>query len=258
MAYDTIRMTAESGLATITLARPEKMNSLNTAMRRELLDALGQATQSARAIVLTGEGRGFCAGQDLGDATDFESLDLERTLREEYEPLLALITESDVPVLAAVNGIAAGAGANLALAADVVIAAQSASFTQAFARIGLIPDAGGTYWLPRLVGRARAMGMCLFTDAIPAAQAVEWGLIWEAVPDEALPARAAELGRRLAEGPTVAFKLMKQAMRGAMANDLTAQLALEAELQGKAGKSRDFREGVLAFIEKRPARFEGR
>lgn len=258
MAYDTIRMTHEDGLATITLARPEKMNSLNAAMRRELLAALGEATQTARAVVLTAEGRGFCAGQDLGDASDFESLDLERTLREEYEPLLALITDSPVPVLAAVNGIAAGAGANLALAADVVIAARSASFTQAFARIGLIPDAGGTYWLPRLVGRARAMGMCLFTDAVPAERAADWGLIWEVVDDDALPGRAAELGRRLAGGPTVAFRLMKQAMRGSMANDLGAQLALEAELQGEAGRSRDFREGVLAFLEKRPARFEGR
>ncbi|MEM9148510.1 MAG: enoyl-CoA hydratase-related protein [Pseudomonadota bacterium] len=258
MAYDTIRMTLEDGLATITLARPDKMNSLSAAMRRELLEALGQATQEARAVVLTGEGRGFCAGQDLGDAADFESLDLERTLREEYEPLLQLITDAPVPVIAAVNGVAAGAGCNLALAADVVIAARSATFTQAFARIGLIPDAGGTFWLPRLVGRARAMGMCLFTDAIPAETAVEWGLIWEAVEDEALPARAAELGQRLANGPSVAFRLLKEAMRGAASNDLGAQLALEAKLQGEAGKSRDFREGVLAFVQKRAARFEGR
>src|SRR6056297_3500307 len=197
---DTVLYAAEGGLATITLNRPERMNSLNAPMRRALAAAFDRArAEEARAIVLTGAGRGFCAGQDLGDASRFDEIDLDRTLREEYEPLLARITGSPAPVLAAVNGVAAGAGANLALAADVVIAARSASFVEAFARIGLIPDAGGTHLLPRLVGRARAMGMCLFTDPVGADRAVEWGLIWEAVDDDRLADRAAELGRKLAD-----------------------------------------------------------
>jgi 2-(1,2-epoxy-1,2-dihydrophenyl)acetyl-CoA isomerase len=258
MEFETIRYGEEDGLATITLARPEKMNSLTARMRAELRTALAAAERSARAIVLTGAGRGFCAGQDLGDAADVDGLDLERVLREEYEPLIAAITGSPLPVLAAVNGVAAGAGANLALAADVVIAARSASFVEAFARIGLIPDAGGTFLLPRLVGRARAVGMCLFTDPVPAGQAADWGLIWEAVEDDALDGRARELGRRLADGPGVAFRLLKEAMRGSAANDLATQLDLEARLQGEAGRTRDFREGVLAFLEKRSPRFEGR
>jgi len=163
-----------------------------------------------------------------------------------------------VPVIAAVNGPAAGAGANLALAADVVVAAHSASFIEAFARIGLIPDAGGTYWLPRLAGTARAMGMSLFADPVPARQAAEWGLIWEAVEDDRLAERVAELAGRLARGPSVAYRLIKRALRQSTANGLDDQLALEARLQAEAGASRDFLEGVAAFLEKRPARYEGR
>jgi 2-(1,2-epoxy-1,2-dihydrophenyl)acetyl-CoA isomerase len=163
-----------------------------------------------------------------------------------------------VPVICAVNGAAAGAGANLALAADVVIAARSAVFIEAFARIGLIPDAGGTYWLPRLAGMARAMGMCLLADPVPAEQAAQWGLIWQAVDDDQLDSRAAELAGKLANGPTEAYRLMKQALRQSMSNDLEAQLALEAKLQGEAGRTRDFMEGVTAFMEKRPANYEGR
>ncbi len=253
-----VRYASEEGLVTLTLDRPEKLNSLTAGMRRALAEALDRAAEEARAIVLTGAGRGFCAGQDLGDAAEFDRLDLERTLREEYEPLLARIAEAPVPVVAAVNGVAAGAGANLALAADIVIAARSASFSQAFARIGLIPDAGGTFWLPRLVGRARAMGMCLLAEPVSAERAEEWGLIWEVVEDGDLAPRARALGRHLAHGPTAAFRLLKQAMRASAGNDLAAQLALEAELQGEAGRSRDFREGVLAFLEKRQPRFEGR
>lgn len=258
MNYQTLLYAVADDVATITLNRPDRMNSLNTAMRAELLDALSRAPRDGRAVVLTGAGRGFCAGQDLGDTGTIAELNLERVLREEYEPLLKLVYDCPVPVICAVNGAAAGAGANLALAADVVIAARSAVFIEAFARIGLIPDAGGTYWLPRLAGMARAMGMCLFADPIPAAQAAEWGLIWEAVDDDQLGARAAELAGRLATGPTVAYRLMKQALRASMSNDLEAQLALEARLQGEAGKTRDFMEGVAAFMEKRPARYEGR
>jgi len=258
MAYEMIRYDLADGVATITLNRPDKMNGLNRAMRLELLDALERAPREARALVITGEGRGFCSGQDLGDAKQFSDVNLEATLRDEYEPLLSLITGCPVPTIAAVNGPAAGAGCNLALAADVVVAARSAVFIQAFARIGLIPDAGGTYWLPKLVGQARAMGMCLFAEPVDAPTAVEWGLIWEAVDDDALPNRAAELAGKLAKGPTVALRLMKEALRGSHQNDLGAQLALEARLQGEAGKTRDFMEGVMAFLEKRAANFEGR
>ncbi len=258
MADETVLYAVEGGIATVTLNRPDKLNALTRGMREALLGALDRAASDARVVVLTGMGRGFCAGQDLGDVGRFEDLDLGAVLREEYEPLLARITGCPVPVIAAVNGVAAGAGANLALAADIVIAARSASFAEAFARIGLIPDAGGTFWLPRLVGRARAMGMCLLTDPIPAETAAEWGLIWEAVPDEALPGRTAEIAERLATGPTVAFRNIKRALAASMANDLDSQLALEADLQAETAASRDFMEGVMAFLEKRSPRFEGR
>jgi 2-(1,2-epoxy-1,2-dihydrophenyl)acetyl-CoA isomerase len=227
-------------------------------MRRELLDAMIRAPQEARALVLTGEGRGFCSGQDLGDAKTLSAVDLETVLREEYEPLLRAIYDCPVPTLCAVNGAAAGAGANLALAADVVIAGRSAVFIEAFSRIGLIPDAGGTYWLPRMVGGPRAMGMCLFAEQVPAGRAAEWGLIWEVVDDALLGQRAAELAGRLAKGPTLALGLAKRALRASFANGLEEQLALEARLQGEAGRSRDFLEGVAAFLDKREAVFEGR
>ncbi|HUS53237.1 MAG TPA: enoyl-CoA hydratase-related protein [Thermohalobaculum sp.] len=258
MQYENLLYAVVDDVATITLNRPDRMNSLNAAMRSELLDALSRAPRDARAVVLTGAGRGFCAGQDLGDTGNIAELNLERVLREEYEPLLKLVYDCPAPVICAVNGAAAGAGANLALAADVVIAARSAVFLEAFARIGLIPDAGGTYWLPRLGGMARAMGMCLFADPIPAERAAQWGLIWEVVDDDQIVARATELAGRLAKGPTVAYRLMKQALRASMSNDLETQLALEARLQGEAGQTRDFMEGIAAFMEKRPASYEGR
>lgn len=258
MSFETLLYAVADDVATITLNRPDKMNSLNAAMRAELLEALTRAPREARALVLTGAGRGFCAGQDLGDVGSIAELNLERVLRDEYEPVLRLICECPVPVICAVNGVAAGAGANLALAADVVIAARSAVFLEAFARIGLIPDAGGTYWLPRLAGMARAMGMSLFADPVSAEKAVGWGLIWEVVDDAHLPARTAELAGRLAAGPTAAYRRIKQALRQSLANDLDAQLALEARLQGESGATRDFAEGVAAFLDKRPASFEGR
>jgi 2-(1,2-epoxy-1,2-dihydrophenyl)acetyl-CoA isomerase len=172
--------------------------------------------------------------------------------------MLQRIFDCPIPTIAAVNGPAAGAGANLALAADVVIAAESASFLQAFTRIGLIPDAGGTYWLPRQVGFARAMGAALFAEPVPARQAVEWGMIWEAIPDENFANHWQKRAEKLAHGPTVAYAKVKEALRQSMSNDLTEQLELEAKLQGDCGDTRDFKEGVLAFLEKRPARFEGR
>lgn len=256
MSYETILFSEAQAIATITLNRPEVMNGLNAQMRLEIGRAAAQAPERARVLVITGAGRGFCSGQDLGEAG--AGADLERTLREEYEPMLRAIYDCPIPTIAAVNGPAAGAGCNLALAADVVVAAQSAVFMQAFARIGLIPDAGGTYWLPRQVGFARAMGAALFAEAIPASRAEAWGMIWEAVPDEGFAAAVQARAAQLAQGPTVAYLLIKQALRGSFSNDLERQLALEAELQGEAGRSRDFQEGVTAFLEKRPALYEGR
>ncbi|TKD14670.1 2-(1,2-epoxy-1,2-dihydrophenyl)acetyl-CoA isomerase [Rhodobacter capsulatus] len=257
MTYHTIRYEMSEGLAVITLDRPEVMNALNAAMRRELTEALHRARGEARAIVLTGSGRAFCSGQDLGDGAT-EGLNLETVLREEYEPLLQAIYSCPLPVLAAVNGAAAGAGANLALAADVVIAAQSAAFMQAFARIGLMPDAGGTWWLPRQVGIARAMGMALFAEKIGAEEAARIGLIWEAVPDVDFEHHWRARAAHLAKGPTAAFGALKRAFHAGLTNPLSAQLALEARLQGELGRSADFREGVLAFLEKRPPHFTGR
>ncbi len=258
MSGQSILVETTGGMTVITLNRPEVMNALNSEMRTALTAALTEAAKTARVIVLTGAGRGFCSGQDLADGGNAAGIDLEGTLRNEYEPMLKAIYDAPVPVIAAVNGVAAGAGANLALAADVVIAAESAVFVQAFSRIGLIPDAGGTYWLPRQVGFARAMGAALFAGKIVARQAAEWGMIWECVSDEAFPGVWRGQAQQLAEGPTVAFRHLKRALRESYANDLDAQLALEAELQAECGKSRDFVEGVTAFLEKRPARFEGR
>ncbi|MEO0387803.1 MAG: enoyl-CoA hydratase-related protein [Pseudomonadota bacterium] len=258
MRYDTILYELDHDIARVTLNRPEVMNGLNTAMRAELGDAVARAGREARCFVMTGSGRAFCSGQDLGDRVTAADLDLERTLREEYEPLLRAIYDCPVPTIAAVNGAAAGAGANLALAADVVIAAESAYFIQAFARIGLIPDAGGTYWLPRQMGFAKAMGAALFADKITATQASAWGMIWEAVPDARFSEVVEGRARHLATGPTASYKLMKDALRRSFDNSLLEQLDLEAALQGEAGRTRDFTEGVMAFLEKRPARYEGR
>ncbi|MCV2868572.1 enoyl-CoA hydratase-related protein [Defluviimonas sp. WL0002] len=258
MAYQTITTEANEGLTVITLSRPDVMNALNTQMRAEITDALRSAAQAARCVVLTGSGRAFCAGQDLGDRAQIAEIDLERTLRDEYEPMLRAVYDCPVPVIAAVNGAAAGAGANLALAADVVIAAESAFFSQAFTRIGLLPDAGGTWWLPRQMGFAKAMGAALFADRIPARQAADWGMIWECVPDADFAAHWRARADHLAKGPTVAYRNVKTALRGAWDRNLDGQLSLEAKLQGECGMTNDFKEGVIAFLEKRPAHFEGR
>ena len=257
MAYETILFDETDGVAVITLNRPEVMNALNTKMRAEITEAVTKAAGSARVIVLTGTGRAFCSGQDLSDRAGGD-FDLEKTLSEEYEPMLRAILAAEVPVIAAVNGAAAGAGANLALAADVVIASESASFIQAFTRIGLIPDAGGTYVLPRAAGMAKAMGAALFADKVSARQAADWGMIWEAVADEGFEAQWRARAAHLAKGPTAAYARVKQALRASLSNDIEAQLALEARLQGECGRTGDFREGVDAFLEKRPARFQGR
>ncbi|MEZ5913181.1 MAG: enoyl-CoA hydratase-related protein [Paracoccaceae bacterium] len=258
MEYQTITYDEHEGLGVITLNRPEVMNALNTQMRAEITHAVKAAAQRARVLVLTGAGRAFCSGQDLGDRANAANIDLERTLRDEYEPMLRAITDSPIPTIAAVNGAAAGAGANLALSADVVIAAEGAVFLQAFTRIGLIPDAGGTYWLPRQMGFAKAMGAALFAEKITARQASDWGMIWEAVADDAFAAHWRARAEHLAKGPTAAYRAVKQALRQSYDNTLDRQLALEAKLQGQCGKSRDFKEGVIAFLEKRPAQYEGR
>ena len=258
MSYETIEFHVSDAVARLTLNRPQVMNGLNAQMRVEITHAVKAAGNAARVLVITGAGRGFCSGQDLGDRRNAGDLDLERTLREEYEPMLRAIYDCPIPTIAAVNGPAAGAGANLALAADIVIAAHSAVFIQAFARIGLIPDAGGTYWLPRQVGMAKAMGAALLAEPVGAVQAETWGMIWEAVPDDDLAATVEARAAQLAQGPTVGYRLIKQALRQSAANTLDAQLELEATLQGEAGRSEDFKEGVLAFLDKRPPRFEGR
>ena len=261
MDYQTIRLEITDGLGVVTLNRPEKMNALNTQMRAEIAHAMTAAAAGpARAIVPTGAGAAFCTGQDLGD-TDTSGAGertIERTLRDEYNPMLVSVADCPVPTIAAVNGPAAGAGANLALAADVVIASESAYFLQAFTRIGLMPDAGGTWILPHQMGLAKAMGAALFADKISARQADDMGMIWEAVADDAFDAHWRARAAQLAKGPTLAYGAIKQALRGSYENTLNEQLTLEAQLQGQCGVTRDFREGVVAFLEKRPAKFEGR
>lgn len=263
MDYQAITLDVTDGVGTITLNRPEKMNALNAQMRAEITHAVRDIslhghTQGIRVVVLTGAGSAFCSGQDLGDGGNAATLDLERTLRDEYTPMIRAILDCPIPVIAAVNGAAAGAGANLALAADVVIATESAYFIQAFARIGLMPDAGGTYMLPRQMGMAKAMGAALFADKISAKQADEWGMIWEHVADDAFDAHWKSRAAHLANGPTAAYSRIKDAMRASWDNNLDTQLAHEAKLQGACGKTRDFQEGVVAFLEKRPANYEGR
>ncbi|WP_394153076.1 enoyl-CoA hydratase-related protein [Loktanella salsilacus] len=258
MEYSAITVDARDDVVTITLNRPDKMNALSTQMRAEVTHAFKAAPDMGRVAVLTGAGRAFCSGQDLSDQSSGAVLDLERTLRDEYVPMLRAIIDCPIPTIAAVNGPAAGAGANLALVADVVMASTDAYFVQAFARIGLIPDAGGTWFLPRQIGLARAMGAALFTDKITAQQAVDWGMIYELA--EAADFEGHWRGRalQLATGPTQTYGHIKTAMRASFDHTLDDQLELEAKLQGKCGLTRDFTEGVVAFMQKRPAAFQGR
>ncbi|WP_298848457.1 enoyl-CoA hydratase-related protein [uncultured Ruegeria sp.] len=258
MNYETVALEITDGLAILTLNRPDKMNALTTQMRAEITHAMKDAAVKARCIAITGAGPAFCSGQDLGDASSTGKIDLERSLRDEYEPMLEAIHSCPVPTIAAVNGPAAGAGANLALCTDVVIASENAYFLQAFARIGLLPDAGGTWFMPRQMGLAKAMGAALFADKVTARQADEWGMIWEAVPDDIFAEHWRKRAEYLANGPTAAYGAIKQAIRGTYENTLQQQLATEAHLQGECGRSRDFAEGVVAFMGKRPPKFEGR
>ncbi len=258
MDYTTLDVSLENDVACVILNRPEVMNALNTQMRAEICDAVKNLGKEARVVVITGVGQAFCSGQDLGDRTNAASVDLERTLRDEYEPMLRAIIDCPVPTITALNGAAAGAGANLALSSDVVIAAYSAYLMQAFTRIGLMPDAGGTYIMPRAMGMAKAMGASLFAEKIYAQQAEQWGLIWEAVPNEAFEQTWKKRAVQIATGPTVAYQNIKKALRQSLKNSMDEQLGLEARLQKECGQTRDFVEGVLAFSQKRSANFEGR
>lgn len=257
MTYEDILFAIEDDVATITLNRPDNLNGMTQRMRAELADALVRGGAEARALILTGAGRGFCSGQDLGGVKRARDIDLERVLREEYNPILRAIDESPVPIICAVNGPAAGAGANIALSCDIVIAGRSAYFLEAFARIGLMPDAGGTWFLPRQIGMARAMGMALLAEPIKADQAAQWGLIWEMVDDAELANHCREMAVRLAKGPTRAYGTIRKVMRRSLDHSYADQLVLEAEEQGILGTSQDFQEGVLAFLEKRRPVFKG-
>ncbi|MDT1061148.1 enoyl-CoA hydratase-related protein [Paracoccus sp. CPCC 101403] len=256
MTYQTITVLHQDDITRVALNRPEVMNALNSRMRFEIAAALTALPPGTRCVVLTGTGRAFCSGQDLTDAS--AGMDVERILREEYEPMLKAITSAPVPVIAAVNGVAAGAGANLALATDIVIATESASFVQAFSRIGLIPDAGGTFIVPRAVGTARAKGMMFFAEPVSARQAADWGLIWEAVADAEFESRVAERAAMLAQGPTQSYLAIREAVLESASNGIEAQLAVEARLQARMAATADFAEGVGAFLQKRRPKFSGR
>lgn len=227
-------------------------------MRAEIAHAIGAAQSDARVLVMTGAGDAFCSGQDLASTGPIADLDFGKTLRDEYVPMIKAISDATIPTIAAVNGPAAGAGANLALAFDVVIASSNAYFIQAFTRIGLMPDAGGTYWLPRQIGAARAMGAALFADKVSAAQAADWGMIYEAIPADAFEAHWRARAAHLAQGPSQAYAHVKTALRCAQNNTLDAQLALEEVLQVQCGATEDFAEGAAAFLEKRRPVFKGR
>ena len=263
MSYQYIRFEAATGIARLTLNRPDRLNSFNDAMHGEVRDAIGRvrADQTLRVLLLTGAGRGFCAGQDLGDravAPGAEPVDLGASIERNYKPLVLSLRALPLPVVCAVNGVAAGAGANLALACDVVVAARSASFVQAFSRIGLLPDSGGTYFLPRLAGTARAMGLALFGDKLSAEQAEAWGLIWKCVDDAELAPTIEAMLQQLTAAPTRGLAATKQAIYAAAGNSLEAQLDLERDLQRDLGRSADYREGVAAFAAKRAPQFAGK
>ena len=262
MAYEHILNTVEQGVATITLNRPDVLNSFNRAMAAELRTALAAAggEREVRALLLTGAGRGFCAGQDLAEAMpkDGPAPDLGDIVARGYNPIVRTIRQLDKPVVCAVNGVAAGAGANLALACDFVLAASDASFIQSFSKIGLVPDTGGTFFLPRFVGMARAAALMMLADKVSAQDAVAMGLILRVVESGDLMEEATALARNLATRPTRGLGLIKRALNASATNGLDEQLALEAQLQAEAGSTADYQEGVKAFLEKRPPVFVGR
>ena len=258
-----VLLSIEDGVATLTLNRPDRINSFNVAMHEALRAHLAtiEADPAIRAVIVTGAGRGFCAGQDLADRATRPGEappDLGQTIETWYNPLVRRLRALPLPVIAAVNGIAAGAGANLALAADIVIAGRNAKFGQAFCKVGLLPDCGGTWVLPRLVGQARAAGLALTGDILPAETALSWGLIWKVVDDDRLLDEAGTLARHLATQPTRALAAIKRALQVSSTNSLDQQLDLERDLQQQLGRTEDYREGIDAFLNKRPAQFKGR
>ncbi|ROS03575.1 2-(1,2-epoxy-1,2-dihydrophenyl)acetyl-CoA isomerase [Raoultella terrigena] len=258
-----ILSTVEQGVMTITLNRPDRLNSFNDLMHQQLAESLTQAERddTVRCLLITGAGRGFCAGQDLNDRNVDPSgpaPDLGLSVERFYNPLVRRLAALPKPVIAAVNGVAAGAGATLALGCDMVLAARSASFVMAFSRLGLVPDCGGSWFLPRVAGRARAMGLALLGEKLSAEQAAQWGMIWQLVEDAELADTSLQLARHLAAQPTFGLGLIKQALLAAETNGLDAQLDLERDYQRMAGRSADYREGVSAFLAKRPPQFSGK
>ncbi len=263
MAYETIEFEITEGVAVLTLNRPDRMNSFNTQMHGEVRDALKQVKKdgSVRCLLITGNGRGFCAGQDLSDRNvdpNAEIPNLGESIEKNYNPLIRTLQGLEMPVICAVNGVAAGAGANIAFACDIVLAARSASFIQAFCKIGLVPDSGGTWTLPRLVGHARAMALSMLGDKISAEQAQSWGMIWQVIDDEQLKDEALSMAKRLATQPTKGLALIKRAIQSSWDNSFDEQLDLERDLQTLAGRTEDYREGVKAFMEKRQPDFKGK
>jgi 2-(1,2-epoxy-1,2-dihydrophenyl)acetyl-CoA isomerase len=262
MSYQNIIFTIENGIATLTLNRPDKLNSFTQAMHVEVRAALAlvKTDPTVRVLVLTGAGRGFCAGQDLSDRAvepGSKGVDLGDSVEKNYAPLVLSLRALPMPVICAVNGVAAGAGANLALACDIVLAAKSASFVEAFCRLGLIPDTGGTYFLPRLVGTARAMGLAMLGEKLTAERAESWGLIWKCIPDECLAEETMAMAAHFASAPTKGLAFTKQALYASPANTLEQQLKLECGMMSELGNSNDYREGVAAFMAKRVPEFKG-
>ena len=263
MSEASVLLSAQDGYAVVTLNRPDRLNSFNPEMHERLREALVEVKRrdDLRAVLLTGAGRGFCAGQDLSDrvvGTGAEPVDLGYTISTHYNPLIRFLRELPKPVVCAVNGVAAGAGANIALACDIVLAARSATFIQAFCKIGLVPDSGGTYFLPRLAGSARAMGLAMLGDKLGAEDAERWGVIWKCVEDAKLMDEARALARQLAAGPTKGLAEIKRALYASPNNTLDAQLDLERDLQRELGRTEDYREGVAAFMAKRAPTFKGK
>ena len=258
--FETLLVDEAEGVARITLNRPERLNSFTAAMHAELRTALDVVSRTARVIVLTGAGRGFCAGQDLNDraVAPGQAVDLGETVEQSWNPLVARLANLSQPVIARVNGVAAGAGANIALACDLVVAGRSAKFIQSFANLGLIPDSGGSWHLPRMVGQARALGLALTAEPLPADKAAEWGLIWKCVDDEALDAEVDALAARLAGLPPLGLAAIKRIIRSTGERTLMQELDLQATEMRRLGYSEDYREGVAAFLEKRPATYRGR